>query len=271
MTGWTVLLALAVAGCVSTAVSVPARARLRELTLGVPGGGRPPGRPWWPMAAASVGAVGLWFLRPAVGIRLIGVLGGLVATAALVRHLVTTARSRRERRERQLAVIELCDALSAELRAGGPPERALERSCASRDEWSGISRTARLGGDVGAAMVRGSAEPGADGLRALAAGWRVASSTGAGLADVVERVATGLRADEDARAEVTASLGPPRATAKMLAVLPVFGLGLGSSMGADPVAFLLDTGFGLACLLLGLLLAGAGVLWVEKLAAAAEV
>jgi tight adherence protein B len=120
-------------------------------------------------------------------------------------------------------------------------------------------------------MVRGSAEPGADGLRALAAGWRVASSTGAGLADVVERVATGLRADEDARAEVTASLGPPRATAKMLAVLPVFGLALGSSMGADPVAFLLDTGFGLACLLLGLLLAGAGVLWVEKLAAAAEV
>jgi tight adherence protein B len=198
------------------------------------------------------------------------VTGGLVATAAVVRHLVLASRTRRERRDRQLAVIELCDALSAELRAGAPAERALERSCASRDEWTGISRTARLGGDVGAAMSRGAAEPGAEGLRALAAGWRVANRAGAGLAEVVERVATGLRADEDARAEVIASLGPPRATAKMLAVLPVFGLALGSSMGADPVGFLLHTGLGLVCLLLGLLLAGTGILWVERLAAAAE-
>jgi Flp pilus assembly protein TadB len=42
-------------------------------------------------------------------------------------------------------------------------------------------------------------------------------------------------------------------------------------MSARPVAFLISTGPGLACLGAGLTLASAGVLWVERLAAAAEV
>jgi tight adherence protein B len=90
------------------------------------------------------------------------------------------------------------------------------------------------------------------------------------LAQVLDRLAAGLRSDDEARAEVTAALGPPRATAKMLAVLPVFGLVLGSSMGARPIDFLLHTGPGLGCLLGGVCLALLGVSWVERLATAAE-
>ena len=43
---------------------------------------------------------------------------------------------------------------------------------------------------------------------------------------------------------MAASLAPARATAKLLACLPVFGLALGMSMGARPLDFLLGSGLG---------------------------
>ena len=69
---------------------------------------------------------------------------------------------------------------------------------------------------------------------------------------------------------MTAALGPPRATAKMLATLPVIGVLLGTAMGVDPLDFLLTTGTGNVCLLGGLALALLGLWWVERLADAVE-
>ena len=62
-----------------------------------------------------------------------------------------------------------------------------------------------------------------------------------------------------------------RIGAPALAGLPVFGLALGMSMGARPLDFLLRSGLGLVCLAGGLLLAGLGVVWVERLVDAVEV
>ena len=70
---------------------------------------------------------------------------------------------------------------------------------------------------------------------------------------------------------MAASLAPARATAKLLAGLPVFGLALGMSMGARPLDVPARQRPGLACLAGGLLLAGLGVLWVERLVDAVEV
>jgi tight adherence protein B len=50
----------------------------------------------------------------------------------------------------------------------------------------------------------------------------------------------------------------------------VFGLVLGTGMGAHPVSFLLQTTAGRCCLVAGALLAGAGMVWVERLALAVE-
>jgi tight adherence protein B len=220
-------------------------------------------------SAASVVCVG-WILvgGPPLDIALgVGVLGLVL----VVRNLMSAGRARRRRRERQLAVIEVCDALSAELRGGLPAAVALERACSAHPDWASVVAASRLGSDVVAALRRAAREPGAEGLAFLAAGWEIAGSAGAALAAVLEKVAAGLRSDEDARAEVVACLGPVRATAKLLAVLPVFGLALGSSMGARPVRFLVSTGAGVACLGGGLLLVSLGVLWVERLAGSAEV
>ena len=214
-----------------------------------------------------------------LGLLLTGILGGgwlvvlatMAGVAALATHrIVGLSRRRRRRRERQRGVVELCDALSAELRGGLPTVTVVERACAVRRELAPVVTAARLGGDVADAFRRCGALPGAEGLRAVAAAWEVAGSSGAALAAVLDRVAGSLRSDEDARAEVEAALGPPRATAKMLAVLPLFGVALGTSVGAHPVRFLLGTTWGLGCLATGGSLALAGVWWVERLAAAAE-
>ncbi|MEP6665179.1 MAG: type II secretion system F family protein [Nocardioidaceae bacterium] len=254
-------------------VALPARDRsLRRLRQNdaVAAGGR------WIRRVNVMGAViGLIVLIPwslsDLGLTSWLVVAGGFAIAAVGQRVLGRWQARRLRVERQHAVIEVCDALAAEMRAGLPAVRAIERAFDTWPEWSPVVSSARLGGDV-AEILRGCAErPGSEGLRAVAAAWEVAGRSGAGLADVLDRVAAGLRSDDEARAEVTAALGPPRATAKLLAALPVFGLGLGVSMGAHPVAFLLVSKVGLVCLAAGVILALLGVLWVEHLADAAEV
>lgn len=167
-------------------------------------------------------------------------------------------------------VIELCDGLVAELRAGLPAQAVVANACGPWPELAPVVATARLGGDLPAALRRASRAPGAAGLRLVAASWEVSGRSGAGLASVLERVGVALRDDEEAHSEVASALGPPRATAKMLAVLPLFGLGLGASTGANPVRFLVGTTLGVGCLVAGLVLAAAGLWWVERLAAAVE-
>lgn len=234
----------------------------------------PPARSRTRLAWVAAAVAGVALLLAVIGrigvLSLILFAGGTVAALA-VRGLVADRRRRRLHRKRQLAVIELCDSLAAELRAGLPAGLALVRASTGWAEWEPVVSAVRVGGDVPAALRRCACTPGADGLRVVGAAWEVAGHAGAALGVVLDRVAAGMRSDEEARAEVVAALGPPRATAKMLAVLPVFGLGLGVSMGARPVQFLLRTGAGLLCLTLGVCLALLGVWWVERLASAAEV
>ena len=222
---------------------------------------------------ATVGAVGLilaaWSLWGS-GVQVLLLVGMGSAVVIVVKRLVDAAHARRARAHRSSAVIEFCDALGAELRAGLPPVAAIERAAVVWPPWSPVVTAARLGGDVPGALRAASEQPGSDGLRAVAAAWEVAERSGAALAEVLDQIAVGLRSDDDARAEVVAALAPPRATAKMLAGLPVFGLGLGYSMNADPLDFLLHTTAGLGCLGAGVGLALVGLWWVERLADAVE-
>jgi tight adherence protein B len=204
-------------------------------------------------------ASGWWWLVPPA------LVAGFLADRVLGRW-----RVRRARAERRQMVLEVCDAVAAELRAGMPTDVAVAHATQGWPELEPVAATSRLGGDLPSALHQAARQPGASGLDAMAASWEVSTRSGAPLADVLDRVAAGLRDDEEALAEVTAALGPPRATAKMLAVLPVLGVGLGMSMGADPLAFLLGSPLGLGCLGLGVLLALVGLWWVEQLAAAVE-
>lgn len=266
--------AVATAGAVFAAVWLAARpARNASRRIGSSAGGLPTGRSLRrtkPVMMAVL-ALALVKLLQAQGPRVLVLGVGAVAVSWAAQHLIASWRTRALQTRRRGAVVEFCDALAAELEAGLPAVTAMERACAPWPELAGVVNATRLGDDVAAALRRTAASmPGAEGLRSVAAAWDVAARSGAGLAVVLGRVAAGLRSDEEARAEVTAALGPPRATAKMLAVLPLFGIALGISMGAHPVGFLLQTGAGVSCLAIGTALALAGLWWVERLASAAE-
>lgn len=232
-------------------------------------GGRGPGRRV---------LVGLLVIGPLVLAVAATVVGGQAAVLLLAATVVAGAVSGMRRRSRRRAeaaarrgrVIEACGVLASDLRAGRVPLDALDGAATVCPELAAAVSAARLGGDVPDVLDEVAALPGASGLRALGAAWRVAEQSGAAFAGVAERVADALRGDELVRRQVSAGLAGARATARLLAGLPVLGLGLGYAVGADPLRFLGGTPIGWLCLILGILLAATGLAWVERLADSCE-
>jgi tight adherence protein B len=174
--------------------------------------------------------------------------------------------------ERRNAVIELCDGIGAELAAGRPPASALANAVGVVDaELRTALESVRHGGDVAAELVRLAELPGAEGLRLLAGCWRIGAERGGMFGGVVADLAAALRDEQSHRAEVTAQLAGPRATARLLAMLPLLGLAMGAALGARPLSFLFGSLPGLACLLMGVGLDVLGLWWTRRLAAGALV
>ncbi|MCW2132320.1 type II secretion system F family protein [Arthrobacter sp. VKM Ac-2550] len=99
----------------------------------------------------------------------------------------------------------------------------------------------------------------------MAACWDAAEQTGAPLAVLLENYAGHLQHSLDGAAARRTALAGPRATTTLLTWLPIFGLGLGIAMGADPLGILLGTPAGWAILAVGLGLLAAGRLWSQHL------
>ena len=104
------------------------------------------------------------------------------------------------------------------------------------------------------------------GLLELARAWQIAVETGAPMSSTLDQVATSLSADEELSRVVNSELAAARATSKVMAALPPCGIGIGYLLGGDPARWLLAARAGWACLLTGIFLACAGVLWIEALA-----
>lgn len=192
-----------------------------------------------------------------------------------LRRVLHRFRGQRAEAAASAAVLELCTAVAAELRAGRTPAEALRLAASTAAEphravFSGPAAAAATGGDVPRVLRTAASVPGCAALAWFAACWQVGAGTGAGLADAVERLAQGLRAEQRRRHEVRAQLAAPKATARLLAALPVLGVALGSGLGQRPLAFLLGTPYGVACLLVGLALNVAGLVWTGRIASKAE-
>ncbi|MFF3328925.1 type II secretion system F family protein [Streptomyces sp. NPDC002888] len=221
---------------------------------------------WWSLAAGLALAV--------LGASVLPVVAG-AAGVPLLRRVRLAREARHARERRGDAVIALCAALAGEVRAGRQPGEALLRAARDSrglgDAQAAVLAAARFGGDVPGALTSAARQPGAEGLRGLAACWRVAVDQGAGLAAGLDRLEGALRTERDQRADLRAQLAGARSTAVMLAGLPVLGLLLGTAMGADPLHVLLHTGAGLGCLLVGGLLEGAGLWWALRIVRGVEV
>lgn len=146
---------------------------------------------------------------------------------------------------------------------GSPPEIPTVGSALAP-----AAAAARTGGDVPEALRRVRLPGTADGLTRLAAAWQVSDSSGAPLADVLERVDADLGARRRHRARIIAELATATVTVRLLAMLPLLGLGLGHALGADPVHVLLHTRIGAVCALTALALQVVGLLWADRITTA---
>jgi tight adherence protein B len=253
----------------------PGRGRLRALAPGSPA------RWSWSRCSSRLPAARPEFLAAGAGLASapIGGVGGALAVATvagLVSHRWRTARRVRRCAVEQAELVDAVGLLVAELRVGAHPAAAAAAAASTGDEavhrvLRSVAAGARLGAPVPVLLNRhAAAEPAiADGLARLASAWEVADRHGVALAELVEAV----RVDLDARlrigGELRAQLAGPRATAAILAGLPVLGVLLGEGIGAGPLRVLTQTGIGQVLLVVGTALACAGTAWSDRIMASA--
>jgi tight adherence protein B len=176
------------------------------------------------------------------------------AAAAAGWLLVRDAVGRKQHAGRQRDLRVALRVLIGELEAGARPPAAL---AAARDA---APLHAEVFGAAAAASSR-SADAGAAQLGA---------DTGMALAAVLDRVAADLHAEREHRRTVETVLAGPRASALLLAGLPLVGIALGAAMGARPLSVLTATLGGQLLCLVGVLLDVAGLLWMRRLLSRAE-
>lgn len=210
------------------------------------------------------------------------VLGGPVAGVVLAAYAALGARGLRRRQARRAADrahrhdLDQLAALAADLRAGLPVAAALRDGAGSGGAGPAITEFGApdsLGGPGGPCAPGLSGSPGlTSGPRRIGrmarAAVRLADRTGAPLAELLERVEADARAADRGLAAAAAQAAGARATAWLLAALPVGGIGLGYAIGVDPVAVLLHTAVGGASAIAAVALQVGGLLWAERLGTA---
>lgn len=103
----------------------------------------------------------------------------------------------------------------------------------------------------------------------LLAACRFTHELGAPLAQILDQVATGIAEAARAAQAREIALAGPKASARLLRLLPVGGLGLGLALGADPFSVLTDGSWGSFCAAIGATLTAVGWIWSHRLVARA--
>ncbi len=198
-----------------------------------------------------------------------GIAAAVVAGTAIVRY--------RRRRHAQCAIREgrtleaALDVLVGELRVGSHPVQAFG---VAADETVGgvamslraVAARARLGADVTAglrAAAQSSAQPAH--WHRLAVCWQLASDHGLAIATLMRTAQRDIVECQRFSARVSSGMAGARATAAILAGLPVLGVLLGQLIGARPLAFLLGGQAGGWLLVVGSMLACGGLLWSDRI------
>jgi tight adherence protein B len=215
----------------------------------------------------------IWLIVAVVVTYLAAGAGGLIAGAVLAAVIYRIIKQGKRSRALKAATESISSGLGGvvdELRAGAHPATAAEGAAQdtpapANEVLRAAAATARLGGDV-ERTLRDLRQPLLKtAVDQLARAWHVSAKHGVALADVLDAT----RRDLDQRAafarQVHARMAGPRASAAVLAGLPVFGVLLGELSGARPLRILLETAAGQLLLIVGALFLAAGLWWTKRI------
>lgn len=240
-----------------------------------------------PAGRPGRGAVAGWAGRGSLigGVAGVAVLAALVLPrstwlAAVVLGATAVLRRRRGLRRRRAvaearALETALDALAGELRVGAHPVRAFALAAAESEHpavaagLGGVAARARLGADVATGLREAgvsSALPSQ--WERLAAYWELGGHHGLAIATLMQAAQRDIAARQRFSARAEAGMAGARASATLLACLPLLGVLLGQLIGARPVVFLLG-GTGGVLSLIGIGLVCAGLLWSDRITAQA--
>jgi tight adherence protein B len=205
------------------------------------------------------------------------VLAPVTATAATVVVLALIASRRRasqaraRRTEEGAALQGALGVLVGELRVGAHPVVAFESAASEcqgqvKDSLRAVAARARLGADVAAGLYSVATQSTVPQYwERLSATWQLAQSHGLAVVALIRAAERDIVERERFASGVRAGMAGARATATILAGLPILGVGLGHAIGAEPLRFLLSGGVGGWCLLIGVTLACAGLWWSDRI------
>jgi tight adherence protein B len=192
----------------------------------------------------------------------------VVATMSLrFRRRRRSERGIHESRSMETAI----DVLSGELQIGAHPATAF---AVAAEETAGpvgascraVAARARLGADV-AAGLRGVAETSAlaPQWERLAVCWQLATDHGLAMSPLMRAAQRDIAERQRFSGQVRSAMAGARATATILAALPVLSVLMGQLIGARPLPFLLGGGLGGWLLVVGLTLICGGLLWADRI------
>jgi tight adherence protein B len=194
--------------------------------------------------------------------------GVVVATVSLRwRRRRRSGRGMDESRSMETAI----DVLVGELRVGAHPATAFAVAAEEvegpvADACRAVAARARLGADV-AAGLRGVGETAAlpSQWERLAVCWQLAADHGLAMSALMRAAQRDIAERQRFSSQVRSAMAGARATATILAGLPVLSVLMGQAIGARPVAFLLGGGAGGWLLVVGLVLVCGGLLWADRI------
>ncbi len=195
-----------------------------------------------------------------------------IGLAALMLGATVAVRKRRGRGDRDRRrecgyLLAGLEAVVGELRVGAHPSAAAESAAGeSRGEAARVLAISAGRSRLGGSGADGWSQPDsivAEELSRIAAAWRVAEEHGLALAELLAAARTDLLGRIRFRDRTEAALAGARASATVLAGLPLVGIGLGQLMGAAPLTILFASPAGELLLPLGAALACCGLLWTD--------
>jgi tight adherence protein B len=219
-------------------------------------------RPWYVVgvAAAAGCVIATGPFLTAAGL----IFGGTVGVRC--RRRSAKRRAGREGRAMEGAL----EVLVSELRVGTHPVRAFgiaadETGGAVGASFRAVAARAGLGADVPAGL-RSAASASASRVlwERLAVYWELAAEHGLAISTLMRAAALDIAERQRYSSRVDAGMAGARATATILAGLPLLGVVMGELIGAAPVAFLLGSAGGWF-LLVGSVLVCAGLLWADRI------